>query len=89
MKYIQEVNNNGGKRSPSTRREWIEIRLHLSNANNFLSPSTRREWIEIVWLHWASGVGESPSTRREWIEILLISIILTLLLVSLHTEGVD
>jgi len=43
-------------RSPSTRREWIEmlssdkIRLYVNQ-----SPSTRREWIEIV--RNAAGAG--------------------------------
>ena len=35
--------------SPSTRREWIEIRLGRYAIQFALSPSTRREWIEIVY----------------------------------------
>ena len=33
--------------SPSTRREWIEIRLLRMSSALVVSPSTRREWIEI------------------------------------------
>ena len=34
-------------RSPSTRREWIEIAAVFRSLSAILSPSTRREWIEI------------------------------------------
>ena len=33
--------------SPSTRREWIEMKFLPSEHSLNLSPSTRREWIEI------------------------------------------
>ena len=35
-------------RSPSTRREWIEISCQTQRNLVFWSPSTRREWIEIT-----------------------------------------
>ena len=38
-------------RSPSTRREWIEIYLPPAHEVLVLSPSTRREWIEIVLVY--------------------------------------
>ena len=34
-------------RSPSTRREWIEIAHFYAFLSRLRSPSTRREWIEI------------------------------------------
>ena len=34
-------------RSPSTRREWIEISGDSENGRLCESPSTRREWIEM------------------------------------------
>ena len=34
-------------KSPSTRREWIEILLLFLRSVCYKSPSTRREWIEI------------------------------------------
>ena len=56
--------------SPSTRREWIEIKPKYSSILLRGSPSTRREWIEIVADCSASPMSPvSPSTRREWIEI--------------------
>ena len=57
-------------KSPSTRREWIEI----------LSPSKNSEYLQCLPPHGGSGLKcralpaklsghMSPSTRREWIEI--------------------
>ena len=34
-------------KSPSTRREWIEIAQSIHQNGTKRSPSTRREWIEI------------------------------------------
>ena len=36
-------------RSPSTRREWIEIGLTFTTLDEVTSPSTRREWIEMLY----------------------------------------
>ena len=38
-------------RSPSTRREWIEIPSTQQPISTSGSPSTRREWIEIQNIH--------------------------------------
>ena len=42
--------------SPSTRREWIEIRLLIASSRCCLSPSTRREWIEMTRLSCTSWI---------------------------------
>ncbi len=58
-------------RSPSMRREWIEI-IAVTVGIAFLqrSPSMRREWIEIlIHDYFFAKTLESPSMRREWIEI--------------------
>ena len=58
--------------SPSTRREWIEIKNYTLPADGgVMSPSTRREWIEIAESTLTPLALRSPSTRREWIEILI------------------
>ena len=57
-------------RSPSIRREWIEIFHGYIVRNDLESPSIRREWIEIVIVLMSSGkLAMSPSIRREWIEM--------------------
>ena len=33
-------------------------------------------------------VQQSPSMRREWIEIVIISVLVNVIAVSLHAEGV-
>ena len=63
--------------------------IHVKSCNPSESPSTRREWIEIprcVVLHRGD---RSPSTRREWIEMPCHFLPSIILVVSLHTEGVD
>ena len=77
------------EKSPSTRREWIEMSRGAFKMYSLMSPSTRREWIEMLTLSARPSSGMSPSTRREWIEILLMYKFLTKGRVSLHTEGVD
>ena len=89
--YTFSVSKSTRFRSPSMRREWIEMNHCCKVLVSLLSPSMRREWIEIRQsMHrWLSGI-RSPSMRREWIEI---STVLTraarLSAVSLHAEGVD
>ena len=78
------------KRSPSTRREWIEIILHSASRTRSWSPSTRREWIEMIVAqrvedfryrlppHGGSGLKSLDGLAESVNET-----------VSLHTEGVD
>ena len=54
-----------------------------------MSPSMRREWIEITGFRLPLVFSPSPSMRREWIEISLDVRGTTIVLVSLHAEGVD
>ena len=62
------------KRSPSTRRAWIEIGSWTRRKQLRTSPSTRRAWIEIQRKHSCFyPTPPSPSTRRAWIEISLLS----------------
>ena len=76
--------------SPSTRREWIEMHTVSTRLHALPSPSTRREWIEISSLLHCHCIGASPSTRREWIEIQRYKLPDDgVVMVSLHTEGVD
>ena len=59
------------QKSPSMRREWIEI-VHFAAVPAFphMSPSMRREWIEILAVSRLDRrLRASPSMRREWIEI--------------------
>ena len=57
-------------KSPSPRREWIEIfNTHIGNECRLMSPSPRREWIEIFGYNEGRVLDRSPSPRREWIEI--------------------
>ena len=58
-------------KSPSTRREWIEMMVQRMGIVETLSPSTRREWIEMSSTSINTASSASPSTRREWIEIVL------------------
>ena len=77
------------ERSPSMRREWIEI-ANLSKRNVFpLSPSMRREWIEISGEQSRKRQTASPSMRREWIEMFCRLTAWKRSVVSLHAEGVD
>ena len=58
-------------KSPSMRREWIEIR-HSTGIGTVCgsSPSMRREWIEMIIPRCGLCLMRlSPSIRREWIEI--------------------
>ena|GEM_PF-713392 len=61
------------RRSPSTRRAWIEICLLAATRRcTGASPSTRRAWIEMgVPGTEPAGSWSSPSTRRAWIEIAM------------------
>ena len=78
------------RESPSTRREWIEIKNYTLPADSGVSPSTRREWIEmLLQISLYIGILKSPSTRREWIEIFAAATARLYRCVSLHTEGVD
>ena len=56
-------------RSPSMRREWIEIIDNKTFGMIERSPSMRREWIEIAIYHTVRHRCRSPSMRREWIEM--------------------
>ena len=44
-----DVNLVGLRRSPSSRRAWIEIGDGRNDRFGGGSPSSRRAWIEIVW----------------------------------------
>ena len=47
MKLERRQKRTGVKRSPSMRREWIEIQFSFFVSSNSMSPSMRREWIEM------------------------------------------
>ena len=47
LKYPKRSRNDATGRSPSMRREWIEIQRTLYHTATVWSPSMRREWIEI------------------------------------------
>ena len=53
--------------SPSTRREWIEIKTQTIFILDILSPSTRREWIEIAFSA-PSGSGLGVSLHTEGVD---------------------
>ena len=60
----------GWIKSPSMRREWIEMsRLEIYRQSK-KSPSMRREWIEMLPFRLHYMISSSPSMRREWIEML-------------------
>ena len=93
MKYRQhDKAYHCGKRSPSMRREWIEISVRTPEYHTaFRSPSMRREWIEMLSLsRYVRIPARSPSMRREWIEMtVFFKKIVVRHMVSLHAEGVD
>ena len=77
-------------KSPSMRREWIEISLDPPSIPHIgVSPSMRREWIEISETLLCATSGGSPSMRREWIEMICYTGAMQTRWVSLHAEGVD
>ena len=91
MKYLHGGPFWSVRRSPSMRREWIEI---LSCVASWIkksgSPSMRREWIEMFCTGFVEVADKaSPSMRREWIEIKAAIQFLIAPVVSLHAEGVD
>ena len=58
------------RRSPSSRRAWIEItRRFTMRLKGERSPSSRRAWIEMSRSKSSSRMIASPSSRRAWIEI--------------------
>ena len=57
-----------GKRSPSSRRAWIEISFRWSMlAKKCRSPSSRRAWIEIRH-SWSSSSGASVALLAEGVD---------------------
>ena len=49
MKYCHRPVHIAGVKSPSMRREWIEILMSLLERRIiYPSPSMRREWIEMI-----------------------------------------
>ena len=54
-------------RSPSARREWIEICTRWVTAASISSPSARREWIEISSI-WGSRFLRRVSLREEGVD---------------------
>ena len=71
MKYDYRAMGLCPHKSPSMRREWIEICGGFHRGHVDRSPSMRREWIEIRDVIDKIHMGEkSPSMRREWIEML-------------------
>ena len=50
MKYKINAGVNILEKSPSIRREWIEMLIVNANGAIAKSPSIRREWIEITKL---------------------------------------
>ena len=76
MKYPGGDYENYNYRSPSMRREWIEIvgLCCALSASGSPSPSMRREWIEILQVvRRLTPRRLSPSMRREWIEIMFLA----------------
>ena len=72
MKSLHIVTSWRSCRSPSMRREWIEmIANHLQITIFQQSPSMRREWIEMNDFKSYSIDELSPSMRREWIEMMI------------------
>ena len=70
MKYEGIFPKKVPQKSPSMRREWIEIIIKILWSKQPESPSMRREWIEIVRVSISTrSFLRSPSMRREWIEI--------------------
>ena len=87
--YCDTLRSQKQGRSPSSRREWIEIALLPSARSITPSPSSRRAWIEIVKNMEDTRDAKSPSSRRAWIEISSGRIDSPLDHVALLTEGVD
>ena len=81
----------GTGRSPSTRREWIEISPSRSGGTvRTRLPPHGGSGLKLFGCQSSGGLHTaSPSTRREWIEIYEDRTMVDYCAVSLHTEGVD
>jgi len=76
--------------SPSTRRVWIEISIHISVITPLAGhPPPGGCGLKFLLLWHVRRLFLSPSTRRVWIEINLVSDTDYAALVTLHPEGVD
>ena len=77
-------------KSPSMRREWIEI-SERSNANCRRTglPPCGGSGLKCRIYGLAQQYRGSPSMRREWIEIQFLRTNGKISTVSLHAEGVD
>ena len=80
----------GSSGSPSTRRAWIEIRMHGKIRKRCTSPSTRRAWIEIPRRR--SGARKvHVALHPEGVDrnVMFVEPPLFVYSVALHPEGVD
>ena len=77
-------------KSPSIRREWIEIHISNKMCSSYNSlPPYGGSGLKCLMLMHKTSYLVSPSIRREWIEILGPVYTYPAAQVSLHTEGVD
>ena len=77
-------------KSPSIRREWIEIHISNKMCSSYNSlPPYGGSGLKCLMLMHKTSYLVSPSIRWEWIEMLVVYPLIRGLFVSLHTEGVD
>ena len=77
-------------RSPSMRREWIEILRIPDKRNKFPRlPPCGGSGLKYFHVEICEAKDTSPSMRREWIEMNCGQSAVVVGKVSLHAEGVD
>ena len=77
-------------KSPSIRREWIEIHISNKMCSSYNSlPPYGGSGLKCLMLMHKTSYLVSPSIRREWIEMPYAYAQTLFPCVSLHTEGVD
>ena len=80
----------GAVKSPSARREWIEILTSArQSATGVRLPPRGGSGLKFELLNQRQRDSGSPSARREWIEIGISVGVLGDRVVSLREEGVD
>ena len=69
MKLLPAPHGGTRQRSPSIRREWIEIEIRTVEKNGEpWSPSIRREWIEIFFHAPKAYKGLNVSLHTEGVD---------------------
>ena len=90
IEIATETASENDEKSPSMRREWIEMMFSVLTLLVLVSlPPCGGSGLKSLTVEFRFSSAQSPSMRREWIEIFHGYAIRNDLDVSLHAEGVD